>query len=206
MGETGSGKTYSVRFLQEICGTKAKIVTRVFDGGTIVSNIRQWIGQMIKTFDTSQAELLIFFFDEVNTAPCQWFIKELLVDRFLDGERIPPHVKFICAVNPYRKLNKSVEDRLRGLTQLGGVRPDSEMRQLVYKVWQMPESFMPFLLAADPPRDLPPGHPIDDFRVLTEHEKCVEKVVRKISNSPNRFHRKLLDNLDHWTHTWISHR
>jgi hypothetical protein len=176
MGETGSGKTYSIRFLKEICGERATIITRVFDGGTPVSEICPWVHNTIAGFNAGSGNLLIFFFNEVNTAPCQWFIKELIVDRFLDGEQLPDYVRFICAVNPSRRLNPLIVGRLRGLRHTGHA--TSEVT-LVYRVCEMPESFMPFLLSADPPRDLPKGLAPEDLSQTTEHENYVERVVRQ---------------------------
>jgi hypothetical protein len=194
MGETGSGKTFSLKFLQEILGDKTRLLSRVFDGGTEAPDIAKFVARemaafrpVIEEFDCqpqfgeSIRPQLLFFFDEVNTAPCQWFIKELLVDRYLDGQRIPDYVKFICAVNPHRALNEQVQQRLRGLkhshTALTGV--EASLRGLVYKVHQMPESFVPFLLPADPPRGRAPGQAIQNLTSITEYERGIQKVLEQ---------------------------
>jgi hypothetical protein len=194
MGETGSGKTFSLKFLQEVLGEKTRLLSRVFDGGTEAADIVKFVApemadfrSVIEEFDLqpplgeSIRPQLLFFFDEVNTAPCQWFIKELLVDRYLEGQQIPDYVKFICAVNPHRALNKQVQEQLRGLkhSDVALTSVEASLRGLVYKVHQMPESFVPFLLPADPPRERAPGQEIDNLKSVTEYERGIRKVLEQ---------------------------
>ena len=171
MGETGSGKTYTIRFLKEIIGSETKLEIKVFDGGTTEKEISTYVRAKMANMGSSN---LLFFFDEVNTAPCQWFIKELIIDRCLDGTQLPDSVKFVCAVNPYRKMPEHVEKRLRGLPPRSD--GQKQIENLVYTVRRMPESFMAYLLPADPPNDLQ-GRPLDNISVLTEHERGIKQVV-----------------------------
>ena len=95
----------------------------------------------------------IFFFDEVNTAPCQWFLKEVIIDRYFNGEIIPSYISFACAVNPSREMKKEQKDQMEALPPIDdNSLEDDRIRKLVYKVNQMPESFIPYLFPADPIR------------------------------------------------------
>ena len=197
MGETGSGKTYSVDFLKEVIGPQTMLLKRCFDGGTEERDIKQYVNENIKAFKSfhTDEELennqcqIIFFFDEVNTAPCQWFIKDLVIDRFLDGKKIPDYVKFICAMNPKRLLPDCVKQRLRGLEQ----KHQSELSNLVYKVRQIPESFVPYIFSADAPRTLPKGiENVSNYDDLSEFEKVCEKVIdQKLDVEPLPLYKKL---------------
>jgi hypothetical protein len=194
MGETGSGKSYTIDFLADVAGRNIKQVRYVIDGGTtenvlrrfiqvhldklrakrqetLVTLMRQWkkddlrpgmfrdfldgleqrasedaspggkfitmvearsqidafvdridrdkykiandkldsvkeflrfhVGRLFTRLDDLQKRLL-FFFDEVNTAPCQWFLKEVMIDRYFDGQILPSYVSFICAAKTHR--------------------------------------------------------------------------------------------------------
>ena len=172
MGETGSGKTYTIRFLQEIIGSNTPLEIKVFDGGTEVDEIQEFVRSRIQANNSN----VWFFFDEVNTAPCQWYIKELIVDRYFDGKSLPDTVKFLCAVNPHRTLPEHMKERIKGLELPPG--RATELHRLVYRVRTMPESFASYLLPADPPNDLAPTQTLNDLNVQTEYEKSISQVVR----------------------------
>ncbi|EAX92727.1 hypothetical protein TVAG_329880 [Trichomonas vaginalis G3] len=94
---------------------------------------------------------LLFFFDEVNAAAIQWFIKELIVDRYFLDERLPNYVRFIAAVNPLKKIPQNIADRINkiGLTIQ---ETNDQLKDFIYKVQKMPESYIPFILPFDPER------------------------------------------------------
>ena len=188
MGETGSGKTFSVKFLKEIIGKNTKLVIRCFDGGTDENQIREFININIQIFEKENNEnnknqgFLVFFFDEVNTSSCQWFIKELILDRFLDGKNIPDYVRFICAVNPKRRAPKSLDSKISALPPFnddisGLTEEDNEIRKLIYKVRQMPESFVPFLFPSDASRNYKNFNDVESYESLSEFEKVCERAV-----------------------------
>ena len=205
MGETGSGKTYSVDYLAEIYGSETVLNKLVIDGGTTEKIVKQWTIDAIRNFDkTIQARItngqlpahfedkkLILFFDEINTADCQWFLKTLILDRVIDNDKIPEYVKFVCAVNPYRKLPPNFNKNLRGLDvttsyfssskmssidQISASQQREIMKELVYKVLRMPESITQYLFSADPPRAVEGA--IDSTTNHTEFEEMIEKIAK----------------------------
>ena len=56
----------------------------------------------------------IMFFDEANTSEAISTIKEIMVDRMLDGKPIPDDcsLQFIAAVNPYRQHSPEMITKL----------------------------------------------------------------------------------------------
>ena len=50
---------------------------------------------------------IILFFDEINTNPnVSGILKEVLIDRVLEGEPLPSNVVPIAAANPYKLRKK----------------------------------------------------------------------------------------------------
>ncbi|OHS98298.1 hypothetical protein TRFO_35297 [Tritrichomonas foetus] len=244
MGETGSGKTFTMKFLAEIIGKNTELFTTVIDGGTteeairsllhsklnelekqrqsvlkeklqkVVSNsatqnvvkeffiylktVNNWdlssndsietfidqfineekaqrklinydvhteqeiqgfkgyiqynVQKILQKIDSEQKNYL-FFFDEVNTAPCQWFLKEVIVDRYFEGRNLPSYIHFACAVNPYREIPSTLKKQLDALDPKFDDDSQDKRKNLIYKVGEMPESFIPFLFPADPSRE-----------------------------------------------------
>lgn len=75
---------------------------------------------------------VVIFFDEINTSSCVGIMKELLIDRTLNGDDIPSNVFLVAACNPYRDTKQphlETEQWTRG----------------VYRVRQLPPSIQ-FLL------------------------------------------------------------
>ncbi|KAK8894420.1 hypothetical protein M9Y10_022854 [Tritrichomonas musculus] len=243
MGETGSGKTFTLQFLSEIIGKNVELIHHVIDGGTKEESLRAFLNAKIQNLTNERSRKLkdklkeaaedpktpaaivasiqyltkddkvilsdfddikirinefikdqdrkklsqyditvdeevegfknyilfnldklyrdieleqksyLFFFDEVNTAPCQWFIKEIILDRYFEGKILPNYIHFVCAVNPSRRLNNSLENVLDALNPLYDDDSQDKRKNLVYKVGQMPESFVPYLFPADPNRN-----------------------------------------------------
>lgn len=244
MGETGSGKTFTLNFLAEIIGANVKLVKRVIDGGTTETILRGYMKsmlselqheryesikhqlkqlgekepspavkaaidyilqqpnlqltsvdsicelgskyfrtlspQVLQSYDVqpnsqhqvdklkgyilyklsqiykaieSQQKTYLFFFDEVNTAPCQWFLKELIIDRYFEGKNLPEYIHFACAVNPTREMPPGSIAKLDALEPVHNDSFEDDKANLIYKVREMPESFIPFLFPADPRRD-----------------------------------------------------
>ena len=290
MGETGSGKTFTMKFLAEIIGNKTELIVNVIDGSMTEERIRKkleakfseleknritsfykelkqfeennTIQSIIKSFisyiigktpqekdqiayhltsglkanevlntlsnnflDSRNQEIgikydvnseeereslqkyiifnlknilkkidrelpnYIFFFDEVNTAPCQWFLKEVIIDRYFNGKTIPSYISFACAVNPSRVIGEEQRN------QLDALNPDYEddsldrKRNLVYKVNEMPESFIPFLFPADPFRDYNNQNcHLQDLEPNSEFDISILKIVESnLSKQPLPF-------------------
>jgi energy-coupling factor transporter ATP-binding protein EcfA2 len=285
MGETGSGKSYTIKFLSGIAGPNVEQIRKVIDGGTTEADLRDFIrkkleehkNERVRTMEQVCIEMatdqqtpsfvkkfflgldpknlsapqvdaaveafvhrflsnpndfkdcklqdevvksegfrrhlkfqvdrlftkvdqlqkhVLFFFDEVNTAPCQWFLKEVMIDRYFDGAILPADVSFICAVNPYRKLSPALKTKFSHIQAAG---KDQDLADLVYKVHQMPESFKPFILPADPNRG-PPVHPVKDLSdvekralekpdVDSEFDEAIREMVsRGLTRGVGKFH------------------
>lgn len=98
----------------------------------------------------------VVFLDEVNTCDSMALFKELICDRTLQGISLPKNFKVIAACNPYRRRNSSAEAMKHlsvGLTSSTGASTDVttgvaedvehiEMKDLVYRVFPLPESMM----------------------------------------------------------------
>ena len=185
IGETGSGKTYSVDFLAEIYGDHSILKKFVVDGGTTEKNIHDYINNSILQFQTirKQNQFLILFFDEVNTTSCQWFLKSIIIDRYIDNIPIPDFVKFICTANPVRFCPPSFQTRLKSLDQ-GNSTIDSNKIDLVYKVNKIPLSMYIYFFPADPPRNfIGEINGIDNY---SEFELMISKVFKVSLSVPTQ--------------------
>jgi len=155
MGETGSGKTYTLDFLSEILGESAVFKKMVIFSGMNKDSIADFVTTSINTHMISShpRSMLVFFFDEVNTAPCQWFLKSLIVDRVLNGETLQSNIKFICASNPYRESSKFFQSRIKGIElPTPSFYQGDKKKNLVYQVFPVPLSMYNHIYGADPPR------------------------------------------------------
>ena len=243
MGETGCGKTFTMKFLSEIIGKNVELIHYVFDSRTNEESLRTFISAKIQNIANERSRKLkdklkeasedqkipaavvasiqyliqdneailsdfddiknkinefikdndkrslakydviidgevegfrnfilfnldklyreieleqksyLFFFDEVNTAPCQWFIKEIILDRYFEGKVLPNYIHFVCAVNPSRKMNNNLENVHDALTPIYKNESQDNRNNQVYEVTQMSESFVPYLFPADPDRN-----------------------------------------------------
>ncbi|KRX03121.1 hypothetical protein PPERSA_10202 [Pseudocohnilembus persalinus] len=72
-----------------------------FQEQILTNQLYQWGKQ------EQQSEKLIIFFDEINTnIGVNGIFKELIVDRTVNGEKIPDNITFIAACNPYKLKQK----------------------------------------------------------------------------------------------------
>ena len=182
------------------------------------------IDNIFKELDSRQDHIL-FFFDEVNTAPCQWFLKEIMIDRYLDGQTLPSFVSFICAVNPYRKIPEAMKKKFQSVAAppADDLSPEKELRELVYKVRKMPESFIPFVMPADPsreigscpdpvPNNLSETDQILSTKPLSEFDMAIRQVVgRNTQRNPDKFVDNVPDGSrwEKWgdkNHFWVTDR
>lgn len=188
------------RFTIDMNAVRERVTRYRLAGGNLQSYLEYHVDMVYKELDARQQQVL-FFFDEVNTAPCQWFLKEIMIDRYLDGRTLPSYVSFICAVNPYRKMSEEMKKGFASIGQPQGqdLSPDKELRDLVYKVRKMPESFIPFLMPADPSRAIGscPGTDVTgmskeeqmiSLKPLSEFDVAIHQVmVRNTRKTPDRF-------------------
>jgi hypothetical protein len=79
----------------------------------LILQIQTQVGRISQEVEFERKKIL-FFLDEVNVASCQWFIKDLISDRILNGTHLPTNVIFVCAVNPRRHLPEEAKNILSG--------------------------------------------------------------------------------------------
>jgi hypothetical protein len=121
MGETGCGKTRLIAFMCDII--KQSILSR-FDEQDVPENVNnlitlrvhggvtsamisdkiaeaEWQAVINKAVD-NDLETIVFF-DEANATSEIDLIREIMCNHTINGRRINSSIRFIAAVNPYRK-------------------------------------------------------------------------------------------------------
>ncbi|KAJ7355098.1 hypothetical protein OS493_027887, partial [Desmophyllum pertusum] len=156
MGETGCGKTCLIRYmcgLQSGPGGPKNMLLMKVHGGTTYEDIEKKVKQAEKMARTNEKLNIdtVLFFDEANTTDAFGMIKEVMVDRRVNGRKIGEGLKrlqFIAACNPYRKHTEDMIHKLEsaGLgyhvttlethDRLGHI----PLRHLVYRVHALPAS------------------------------------------------------------------
>ena len=86
-------------------------------GGVTQETVKQRVTQAIEMAEVNAIQgipLTVMFFDEANTTNAIGSIKEVMMDRLNDGQRIPETstLQFICAVNPYRRHTDTMIKKL----------------------------------------------------------------------------------------------
>ncbi|CAD7944987.1 unnamed protein product [Amoebophrya sp. A25] len=146
MGETGCGKTALVEF---ICDTlKFPLKKLDLHGGITDAEITRFFKDCIAESERLKPdEYLVAFLDEINAANCMAHCKTLIVDRFVEDQRLPPNIRIVACCNPYR-FRRNREDEQMGLVYQhhfadgGIVSKTDHMKNLVYRVHQLPESLI----------------------------------------------------------------
>lgn len=114
MGETGVGKTSLVEYLAKIIDAECKTLN-VHAGVTeeeIVAHVKKAQDlarnqSLIGPPDRREKRKVIIFFDEINTnTNISGLLKEIFVDRHIQGERFEANVCLVAACNP-TKFRKS---------------------------------------------------------------------------------------------------
>ena len=212
------------RFVRDIEQNQQKVQQYRMRGSDLQGYLNFHIENIYKELDSRQDHIL-FFFDEVNTAPCQWFLKEIMIDRYLDGQTLPSFVSFICAVNPYRKIPDAMKRKFQSVAAppADDLSPEKELRELVYKVRKMPESFIPFVMPADPsreigscpepiPNNLSEADEVLSTKPLSEFDMAIRQVVgRNTQRNPDKFVDNVPDGSrwEKWgdkNHFWVTDR
>jgi hypothetical protein len=84
---------------------------------------------------------VIIFFDEINTnTNIAGLMKEVFVDRHIQGERIESNICLVAACNP-TKFRKVEQSNLSTGIQVS--QKDDTISKLVYRVEPLPESMIP---------------------------------------------------------------
>jgi RZ type zinc finger domain/AAA domain (dynein-related subfamily) len=151
MGETGCGKSSLIRQLCAII--RAPLRTLNIHGGMEDHHILEWMRYVIAEACAFPRERIVVFLDEVNTCNCMGLFKEMVCDRSMNGQLLPPNLKLIAACNPYRlKPARALqEEKMAGLIfdhhshTLGenvGTGITDPLKDLVYRVHPLPESMI----------------------------------------------------------------
>ncbi|XP_068694638.1 E3 ubiquitin-protein ligase rnf213-alpha-like [Montipora foliosa] len=159
MGETGCGKTCLIRYmcgLQSGPGGPKNMLLMKVHGGTTYEDIAKRVekAEEMATLNEGLNMDTVLFFDEANTTDALGMIKEVMVDRRVNGRKInAKRLQFIAACNPYRKHTEEMIHKLEsaGLgyhvatqhtrDRLGRI----PLRHLVYRVHSLPESMRPLV-------------------------------------------------------------
>ena len=86
---------------------------------------------------------IILFFDEINTnVNISGLLKEIFVDRHINGYPLESNICLVSACNPYKLHVKEVSGQSSGLKFSN---KDTSLSRLVYRVLPLPESLIPFI-------------------------------------------------------------
>ncbi|XP_022801884.1 E3 ubiquitin-protein ligase rnf213-alpha-like, partial [Stylophora pistillata] len=161
MGETGCGKTRLIRYLCALQagpkGPRNMLLIKVH-GGTTYEDIELKVRQAEDMARANQDKNIdtVLFFDEANTTEALTMIKEVMVDRRINGRPIGQglqRLQFIAACNPYKR---HTDDMIRKLESEGlGYHVNAHesedrlghipLRHLVYRVHALPGSMRPLI-------------------------------------------------------------
>ena len=110
MGETGCGKTALVEYICDML--RFPLMKIDLHGGVTDADVTKFFRKcMEKAKMLRPDEYLIAFLDEINAANCMAHCKTLIVDRFVDNERLPSNIRIVACCNPYRlRRNRQVEE------------------------------------------------------------------------------------------------
>ena len=144
MGETGCGKTSLIKYMAKLACISHLIIHDVH-GGTMEADIDHKLREAIveaELLDNSQ--LVVIFFDEVNTANCMGYFKMIICDRQWSGGALPSNLLTIAACNPYRLKPPGKEHGasigLQAVSTLLGGGGSSQRSKLEYNVHPLPLS------------------------------------------------------------------
>ena len=161
MGETGCGKTRLIQFMCSLqampIGAQNMLILKVHGGTTekdVIHKVEEAEKLAIRNYEERKIDTILFF-DEANTSQAIGLIKEIMCDRRMYGRRIRSDVKlqFIAACNPYRRHSEEMLNKLStaGLGFFTKARDtfdrlgDIPLRELVYRVMELPASMRPFV-------------------------------------------------------------
>ena len=102
MGETGVGKTALIEYLKDVMQWRYEKLN-IHEGIT-----EDKIVEFVNHADSIKQTRTILFFDEVNTNfNVSGLLKEIMLDRTMNGKPIGDHISIVAACNPYKlKLTK----------------------------------------------------------------------------------------------------
>ncbi|KAL4512106.1 hypothetical protein ABPG72_005108 [Tetrahymena utriculariae] len=136
MGETGIGKTYCIKLLSQLMKYEFRVLE--IDSGLHVDKIVNAILEY-QNDEKWDNQKVIIFLDEVNTTYCvNGIIKEIIIDRHINGVKIKDNIVFVAACNPYQYKKYNVQQDNQ---QQNNQQQQKKSYQLEYKVKPLRESF-----------------------------------------------------------------
>jgi MoxR-like ATPase len=99
MGETGSGKTYLVKYIAEVLfGLKSIFKSFIFHYGIEDQEFIDFMEQIISDAKKQKESVFWVFFDEFNTSDLQPYVAELMNDRIFSLSDNPESIIIIICV------------------------------------------------------------------------------------------------------------
>eukprot|EP00347_Sterkiella_histriomuscorum_P006472 403352639 len=136
MGETGVGKTALIEYLKDVLDWDYRKLN-IHEGVT-----EDQIKQFVQDAQFYIEKQVILFFDEVNTNfNVSGLLKEIMVDRSIEGEKIGDHICIVAACNPYKlKIENQGKGQRNFTSGIKHYRINQLSDNIVYKVHPLPEN------------------------------------------------------------------
>eukprot|EP00347_Sterkiella_histriomuscorum_P006051 403354251 len=171
MGETGVGKTALIEYLKDVlCWDYRKL--NIHEGVTEVQ-----IKEFVLDANLLQDKRVILFFDEVNTNfNVSGLLKEIMVDRTVEGAKFGDHIRIVAACNPYKlKIENQQQNERRFTSGIKHYRINQLADNVVYRVHPLPESVFPS---------------VQDYGALKleEQQIYINKIIQRINKFTNVFY------------------
>jgi hypothetical protein len=86
---------------------------------------------------------VILFFDEINTnSNISGLLKEIFIDRHIQGVALHDNIALVSACNPYKLRKEEVSTQTSGLQTKA---KDDTITRLIYRVNPLPESMVAYI-------------------------------------------------------------
>ena len=174
VGQSGCGKTFLVKNTsQHILGHECEVKT--LHNGFNEFDLKDWLSaQFERARKLPEGKKVWVVFDEINTAGCQCFLEELLVERKAtfcsELQEIPENIVFVGIANPYYRLKKKdIQEREIG-------QDDDDVQRLGHNVNPLSDPLLSYAI---------------DFQQLSpetekKYIKAKVQVSRQLSNDKNK--------------------
>ena len=133
IGETGCGKTYTIRYMCEHLKLGEPCTINIHSGLT-AKNIVDTVSAICEKALHHPSKEFWIFFDELNTNENIGIISAMISDRIVEGNKVPANIRFLAACNPFR-LAKPNE-----ISTIGFSPNEVFSQKLEYRVFPLPET------------------------------------------------------------------
>ena len=142
MGETGCGKTFSIRYLSAFLQIDFRQLD-VHGGITDADVVDFMVNNVLPLCQQTEGKQVWCFLDEINTCDSLALFKEMICDKSMQGFLLPPNLVILAACNPYRNKNDLMDEFSCGLQ--GPVSVAGGMNKLVYVVKDLPDTLYDYM-------------------------------------------------------------